>query len=221
MVTSTAQRLPPALEHASPPGQSMSVASQIRMRCATGADARAVARLIAIAGEGIPTWLWSREAKDGQDPLFVGTERAARPDAVFSYRNAVLAERGGEVAGMMLGYRLAVPTPRDLAGLDDLPALLRPIVELEYQVPGSFYINALAVFEGYRDAGVGTRLLQAAAGRATSLGCTRLSVQVFSQNIGAVRLYERNGFRKVDSRPVEPHPCHPYDDRVLLMLRAL
>lgn len=199
----------------------MSFVSQVRMRCATVADARAVAQLIAIAGEGIATWLWSRQAKEGQDPLFVGTERAARPDATFSYRNAVLAERGGQVAGMMLGYRLEEPTAEDIAALDDLPSLLRPLVELEYRVPGSFYINALAVFDGYRDSGVGTRLLQAAASRATSLGCTRLSLQVFSQNRAAVRLYERNGFRTIDSRPVEPHPCHPYDDRVLLMLRAL
>lgn len=199
----------------------MSFLSAVSLRCATVADARAVARLMAIAGEGIPTWLWSRAAKDDQDPLFVGTERAVRPDANFSYRNAVLAERGGQVAGMMLGYPLPEPSADDFDALDDLPALLRPLVELELTMPGSFYVNALAVFEGYRDCGIGTRLLQAAAGRATALGCTRLSLLVFSQNLGAVRLYERNGYRAVDSRPVPAHPCHPYDDRVLLMLRAL
>lgn len=193
----------------------------VTLRPASVADARTVAELIAIAGEGIPVWLWGRSAKDGQDPLDVGTERAARPDAHFSFRNAVLAQRGGQVAGMMLGYRLDAPTAADVAGLGDLPDLLRPLVELEHQAPGSFYINALAVFEGHRDSGVGTRLLEAASGRAAAIGCTQLSVQVFSQNNGAVRLYARNGFRTVDSRPIVAHPSYRYDERVLLMKRVL
>src|SRR3546814_3144120 len=69
---------------------------------------------------------------------------------------------------------------------------------LERTVPGSFYVNALAVFEGYRDCGIGTRLLQAAAGRATAVGCTRLSLLVFARNLAAARLFERNGYRAVD-----------------------
>ena len=69
--------------------------------------------------------------------------------------------------------------------------------------------------------GIGTRLLQAAAGRATAQGCTRLSLLVFGRNRRAVRLYERNGYRTVDSRPVPAPPCRPWDDSALLMVRAL
>ena len=54
-----------------------------------------------------------------------------------------------------------------------------------------------------------------------AIGCGQLSVQVFSQNHGAVRLYARNGFRTFDSRPLVAHPCYRYDDRVLLMKRVL
>ncbi len=86
--------------------------SPVSLRRASVDDARAVARLMAIAGEGIPMWLWGRAAKTGQDPLFVGTERAARPEANFSYRNAVLAQRAGQTVGMMLGYRLEARRPR-------------------------------------------------------------------------------------------------------------
>jgi len=221
MVTLAAQRDEVDASPSPGTGRITTVLAAISLRCATVADARAVARLMAIAGEGIPTWLWGRAAKEGQDPLFVGTERAARPAGNFSHRNAVLAERGGQIAGMMLGYRLPEPDADDRAALDDLPGLLRPLVELEMTVPGSYYVNALAVFEGYRDAGIGTRLLQAAAGRATAQGCTRLSLLVFAQNIGAVRLYERNGYRAVDSRTTPAHPARPWDDRILLMVRAL
>lgn len=199
----------------------MTAAHRIRLRCATVDDARTVAELIAVGSDGIATWLWSRRAEAGQDPLDIGAERVARPDTTFSYRNAVLAELGGGVAGMVLGYRLDASSPESRVTLGDLPPVLRPLAEIEYRVPGSFYVSVLAVFDGYRDSGVGTRLLQAAAGRATSLGCTRLSMQVFCRNIAAIRLYERNGFRIVDSRAVEPHPSHPYDGRILLMTRPL
>ena len=199
----------------------MPFAGPIRLRCATVEDARTIAELIVIAGEGIPMWVWREEAEDGRDPMSVGAERVARPDSMFSYRNAILAEHDGQVAGMMLGFRIDQPTGQDWAALAKVPSQLRPIVELEYQVPGAFYINALAVFARFRDLGVGTRLLQAAASRATALGCTRLAHQVFSGNRAAVRLYERNGFRQVDSRPMEPHFAHSLDGRVLLMVRPL
>ncbi len=199
----------------------MPFAGPVRLRCATVEDARAIAELVAIAGEGIPISVWRDEAEDGGDPLSVGAARAARPDSMFSYRSATLAEYGGQVAGMMLGFRVDQPTGHDWAELAAMPSPLRPMVELEYQVPGAFYINALAVFERFRDLGVGTRLLQAAASRATALGCTRLAHQVLSSNRAAVRLYERNGFRQVDSRAIEPHPGHPLDGRVLLMVRPL
>ncbi len=191
------------------------------LRCATVDDARTVAELMAVGSDGIALWLWRRGAKDGEDPLTFGARRAARADTVFSYRNAVLAERAGTVAGMMLGYRLAASSPVGLMDPVGLPPALRPLAELEDRAPGGFQIGILAVYGGHRDSGVGTRLLQAAASRATSLGCTRLSVRVFSQNIAALRLYERNGFRTVDSRPIEPHPSHPCTDRVLLLTRPL
>ncbi len=61
------------------------------LRRATKEDGRALAELIELAGEGIPGYLWSQEAKEGQTPIEVGTERVSRDDANFSYRNAVVA----------------------------------------------------------------------------------------------------------------------------------
>ena len=184
-------------------------------------DARAIARLIEIAGEGIPGFLWSQSAAPGQDPLDYGTERAAREDANFSYRNAVVAESGGAAVGMLLGYRLPQPTSQDLAALPDVPLLLRPLVDLEYQVPGSFYVNALGVFEEQQGRGIGSALLAIAGQRARQAGCSVLSLQVFAENEGACRLYRRHGYAVVDRRPIIAHPCYPYSTEVLLMTRAV
>jgi len=183
-------------------------------------DARALAQLIEIAGEGIPTFLWAQQAGEGRSALDVGTERAAREDANFSYRNAVVAHLDGKIAGMLLAYRLAAPGAQALAELPALPPLLRPLVELEYRVPGSFYVNALAVFPPYRGRGIGAALLDIALVSARRARCERLSVQVFAENEGAFRLYLRSGYRVVDRRPIVAHPCYPYSTEVLLMTRS-
>jgi ribosomal protein S18 acetylase RimI-like enzyme len=189
-------------------------------RDARKADARALAQLIEIAGEGIPTYLWAQRAGEGRTALDVGTERAAREDANFSYRNAVVARVDGKIAGMLLAYPLPAPSAQELADLPGLPPLLRPLVELEHCVPGSFYVNALAVFPPYRGHGIGGALLDIALERARQARCQRLSVQVFAENEGALRLYLRSGYRVIDRRPIVAHHCYPYSTEVLLMTRS-
>ncbi|MGF1629772.1 MAG: GNAT family N-acetyltransferase [Kiloniellaceae bacterium] len=183
-------------------------------------DARALAQLIEIAGEGIPGFLWAQQASDGRTALDVGAERAAREDANFSYRNAVVAHLDGKIAGMLLAYTLPAPRAQDLAELPAIPPLLRPLVELEYRVPGSFYVNALAVFPLFRGRGIGGALLDIALERARRAHCDRLSVQVFAENAGALRLYLRSGYRVADRRPIVAHACYPYSTEVLLMTRS-
>jgi putative acetyltransferase len=55
----------------------------------------------------------------------------------------------------------------------------------------------LMVHSDYQGRGVGTALLTAAIDLAENwLGCTRLELDVFTDNEGAIRLYERFGFEK-------------------------
>lgn len=56
--------------------------------------------------------------------------------------------------------------------------------------------------------------------RGSQAGYNKMSVQVFSQNISAVRLYERLGYHEVARAPVREHPCQPYyDEDVILLLK--
>lgn len=189
-------------------------------RRATPADAPDLARLIDLAGEGIPCWLWRQGAAPGQDPLDAGAARARREEGGFSYRNAVVAEAEGGIAGMLLAYRLpAAPDPRP--ALDDVAPVLRPLIRLEWEAPGSFYVNAIAVFPGHRGQGYGRRLLALADDLARDAGADRVSLQVFEGNAGAVRLYRRLGFVETASSEAVPHESHPHHGRLLLMERPL
>lgn len=192
----------------------------VTVRPAVPDDARVMARLIDIAGEGIPHYLWAGMAGRDESPLDVGENRAKRESGGFSYRHAQVAEIGGIVVGMVLGYPLAEPTAEECAAVAELPEPIRPFVELEHMAVGTFYINALAVFPGHRGAGIGTRLLDAAEQRARGARAGAMSIQVYSWNLGALRLYERIGFVSTAERPVLDHPGRPcHDDRVLLLQR--
>lgn len=190
--------------------EQMKPTKKITIRPACSDDATSMAKLIDIAGEGIPNLLWSKMAEPGQLALDVGRERACREMGGFSYRNALVAESEGSVVGMMLGYIVPQPDDEEIHGLAELPDLVRPFVELEHQSVGTFYINALAVFPGLRGSGIGSQLLAAAEQRAGELGATFMSIQFFAQNEDAGKLYRRIGYEFIAKTPVLSHPCQPY-----------
>ncbi|MFN3227116.1 MAG: GNAT family N-acetyltransferase [Hyphomicrobiales bacterium] len=182
-------------------------------------DAPSLAKLIDIAGEGIPRWLWSQSCESGQDPLEFGAQRARRTEGGFSFRNALVADHADRPVGMVLSYPIDVASDDDP---DDLPAPIAPFAELEAQSVGTWYINALATFTGCHGAGVGSALVAAAEGLARNAGYQSVSIQVYSQNAGAMQLYQRLGYREHARARVREHPCQPYyDEDVVLLLKPL
>lgn len=189
------------------------------IRQAVAADAHQLAKLIDIAGEGIPSWLWQKSCQDDQSPLDIGTQRAQRLEGGFSFTNAMVAESDGDIAGMVLSYPIEVESDDDP---NDLPAPIAPFVELENQSVGTWYVNALAVFPAHRNRRIGASLMQAVQTCATQNGYGRLSIQVYAQNTDAVRLYQRLGYDTSARSQVRLHPCQPYyTGDVLLLMKTL
>lgn len=193
--------------------------TDLLFRKAEKKDCRKIAELALIAGEGLPAYFWEQSAGEGEDILDVGTRNASSETENFSYRNTIVAEKHGDVVAMLLAYRL--PDEEHAEDLDELPELVRPLVELEQCVPGSFYINMIATLPGSRGMGIGSKLMAIANQLAVDAGCDLLSVEVFEQNDGALRLYQRLGYEIIESRPVVPHECHPYDSNVVLLTRKV
>ncbi len=169
-----------------------------------------MARLIDIAGEGIPNLLWSNMAEPGQSALDVGQARVSRDVGGFSYRNALVAEAEGLVVGMMLGYIVEQPDEEINQDPANLPDLAWPFVALEQQSAGTYYIDALAVLPGWRRCGVGSRLLVAAEQRARGLGVTNMSIQHLAHNKDAVKLCSRIGYQFSAQSPVLSQTYQPY-----------
>ena len=87
----------------------------------------------------------------------------------------------------------------------------------EFAAVKSLYISGIATNPEYRNRGIGTGLMEQMITRARNLDLPKLSLLAFEQNQGAVRLYERLGFKIVDRNPVMPHPLIHYTGDVVLM----
>jgi ribosomal protein S18 acetylase RimI-like enzyme len=193
--------------------------SEPTFRPATKADAASLAVLVDIAGEGLPAYLWSTLKAPGQSILELGRERAQREEGGFSYRNAVVAEIGGEIAAALIGYRL--DDPYDPGDLGEVPEVVRPLVRLEAKAPGSWYVNVLATFPEFRRQGIGLKLLDRAEGVARETGARSLSVIVAGGNDRAKRLYGRAGYAAFASEPLFPFPGCPHAGDWVLMVKDL
>lgn len=191
----------------------------MKIRKATVEDAAVLAELIDLAGEGIPAYLWQQMAEPGQSAAEVGASRAAREAGGFSYRNASVIDVDGQVAAMLLGYQQ--DDPYSLDDIDDYPALVRPLVELEDLAPGSWYVNALAVYPAFRRQGLAAGLLQEAERLALAQSIDELSLIVASENRGAVALYQSLGYEHTASRPLVDYPGAPHGGDWWLMVKRL
>jgi ribosomal protein S18 acetylase RimI-like enzyme len=177
----------------------LDTALNFRLRQGAIDDANALAELINYAGEGLPLYLWSGMAEEGETAWDVGRRRAQRDEGSFSYRNAVIAEVDGQPAACLIGY--AIPGEPAPIG-SDMPAMFVPLQELENLAPDTWYINVLAARPEFRGRGLGTRLIELAEEKAAEAGCGGLSIIVSDANRGARRLYERCGCTEAATRPM-------------------
>ena len=186
----------------------------INIRPARREDAADLARLFDLAGEGLPSHLWSEMAEPGQSVWDVGARRAARDTGAFSWRNAWIAERNGQIAACLIGYTQPdEPEPID----PELPAMFVPLQELENTAPGTFYVNVLATRPEHQGRGIGGRLLEFAESYA---GPNGMSLIVSDANRGARRLYERHGYELAASRAMIKDGWEHAGKSFLLMVKG-
>ncbi|HEY6582139.1 MAG TPA: GNAT family N-acetyltransferase [Rubrobacter sp.] len=188
--------------------------SGVAFRAATRQDSRRIAELFSISSDGVVDYVWTTLAPEypGLEPVEIGAIRYAREEGNFSHTNCVVAEREGEVIGQLCTYPVEAGAEEPEEPVDPV---LEPYARLE--IPGTLYISSLVLLEGFRGMGLGTEMLSIARDRARKRNLDALSLLVFEQNTGAVKLYEREGFREVDRAAVVPHPLIHHTGDVLLM----
>ena len=192
----------------------MSRRGDISIRPAVKSDCRTIAELYRISSDGVAEYIWTKLAEPGEELLDVGQRRYERESSVFSYRNCRMVECDAITAGMLIAFPMVI----DNEYVESDPVLV-PYSRLEEA--DSYYICGMAVFPQFRGRGIGTRLLQLAEQQAREYQLSKLSLIVFEQNEGALRLYERSGYREKAHEPVVPHPLIHFEGRALLMVKEL
>jgi len=56
------------------------------------------------------------------------------------------------------------------------------------------YTTSVSVLRGWQDRGIASQLMERCVGHVKGLGFERIELEVDSENVGAVRLYEKTGF---------------------------
>jgi ribosomal protein S18 acetylase RimI-like enzyme len=82
-------------------------------------------------------------------------------------------------------------------------------------------VNVVAALPEHRGKGFGSLLLADAERRAHEVGAGSHSLIVAAENAGAVRLYERVGYRELARRPVVAFPGFEYGGDWVLMAKPV
>ena len=192
----------------------------IEFRKAHVRDASFLVPLIEEASGGTWPAVWRASANEDESVEESGARYLVDVRNKLSVENTIVAEHEGTRIGMMCCYQEnggASGAPLSLP--DDLISALTPYRQLSD--PDSLFMAELCCLENSRGKGLGTRFVDRAKHDAIASGLPRVTLRVFSENTGAIRLYERCGFKVVDQRLVIAHPDIAMGGSVLLMSCAL
>jgi ribosomal protein S18 acetylase RimI-like enzyme len=190
------------------------------VRPARPEDAEQAAYLMYLSGPGPSETIWGGPASNA---IRVWWELFSIPHHMYSHSYALIAERNGQVVGLLLGLD---PKSWEMAQramgseirfkwlkiirLWHLPRLIGAIINMartfEPLSNEDYTIQALAVLPEARRQGIATRLMESAADQARSKGLKRIVLDVLVENKDARRFYERVGFREV-KRITDPRFC--------------
>ena len=135
-----------------------------------------------------------------------------------SYRNYWVTETEGRVSGGMQAFPFDL---LDIQGYNPIIPKERLYIEEAFEdltAPGSYYIHALAVYPEFTRQGIASRLVNHARDLARENGFEELSLYCLEENPGAVRLYEKYGFKSIGTRPMPAHPKIKHGGNILLMV---
>ncbi|MEM7123233.1 MAG: GNAT family N-acetyltransferase [Pseudomonadota bacterium] len=145
----------------------------------------------------------------------------SRSGATTAFSNCMVAENDESVLGSVHAFPMDAmgDGPPDPLAPDDRLYVYAPFMAMH--ADGSYYVMALAVYPEFQGAGVGKRLMAEVEAAAKTKGFKEMSLNVFAENRGAVRLYQSLGYKESARAPAVAHEKIRYGGDILLMTRAL
>lgn len=138
------------------------------------------------------------------------------------YENHWVAEQDGRIVGGLHAFPFddyENDPPADPRVPKERFVLLEPFEKLP--APGTYFIDSISVYPDYCRRGIGEALLILACDHARQAAFAEISLYVYGGNTGAVRLYEKTGFKIIGREPVVEHRLVRFTGEAFLMVAAL
>lgn len=135
-------------------------------------------------------------------------EAAEQENYRQSYKNALVKDCAGKIAGFCFGYQggLADIVYAPLATILDAHNLPHFETFMDNEtLPGEWYIDSIVTHPDFRGQGVGKELMEAAYERARANGMAVVGLNVDHDNPRAKALYESQGFVKTGEVTLADH----------------
>ncbi|MGA2478082.1 MAG: GNAT family N-acetyltransferase [Spirochaetia bacterium] len=170
------------------------------LRPAEAADAADIAALVLVSAEQF------LPAVFGPRIEAVILRLAAGGGTLFSHAHCTVAAVDGRTAAMLLGYSGREKAAEDpatgwgllrglgLGMIGRLGRLLRLQATIGALGRDEFYVSNVATYPGFQGRGLGTLLLGEAESRAVEAGAEAMALDVETDNLSAIRLYQRRGY---------------------------
>ena len=143
----------------------------------------------------------------GQSTESLVQPQFARPSTTPFYENHWVAMHDGQVAGGIHAFAM-----EDMAKFPEDPLVPKERYAMagEYlqylPAPGTYYVYTLAVYPEFRGRGIASTLLSLGFKHAADEDFAECSLHVFAENVAAVALYKKHGFKVVNRHPITEHP---------------
>jgi len=176
------------------------MASAVTIRSATRRDAADLVVLEDMASLGMANRILRRflHTTDAQTAFEFGRQRVLDETVATNFRNALIAEIDGEVAGASISHVLNHDPSADPSAAP-VPELV-PLSQLKHPLDRTWYIDTVAVYREQRGHGIAGQLIAHEMQRCRDNGYKTLALTAEDGNENAVRLYHHLGFEIVDRR---------------------
>ena len=175
------------------------MAAGATLRPARRSEAAELAILVDIASHGFASWLWyggvlSRSAETAFEH---GRNRLRQDSGLGTWNDAIVAVIADEIVGVSVSYAIDA----SIREIEPKHPVLVPLLALQREVVGHWFIDSLGVYGAHRGNGVGRALLE---NEFTRAGGASVSLITESHNEKAQALYKRNGFEEVTRAQAVP-----------------
>ena len=190
---------------------------EIKYRPGEKKDCAKLAELINIASDGIVECLF-HDLVPGMTSVQILAHSLESDNYPHSYKNAIVAATKNDIVGIALSY------PSFHHKITDEMKSFFPADRLEHlshfysaRVENSWYLDDLCVIESYRRNGIGEKLISLTKEKAIDNGYPALSLIVFADNVLAIPVYKRTGFKVVQKVELGGNEYIKHEDGCLLI----